>query len=166
MNGEAPPLPIVEQLVYRIAPFVMPLGFFIEVLYAYGSEFKGRRILERDSGSSQQPLPPRSWLLWCSAIVATPVLMVLLLNLAKDLHGGCVPFPASDHGGYWRNVGIWHIPGIACALVGLLAFIRAAPVSASKLNRIVRALIYGAGMFLFHGEVFAYVQYADMCHAG
>jgi hypothetical protein len=164
INGEAPPLPILEQLMYRVVPFVIPAAFFIEVLYAYRSEFKRRYILETDS--PLPPILPKSWLLWSVSIVAIPLLMVLLLNLAKDQHGGCIPFPTSGHGGYWKDEGIWHIPAIACALVGLVVFMRAAPADASKINRIVRALIYSTGMLLFHGEVFSYVQYANMCHVG
>lgn len=166
INGEAPPLPIAEQLMSRVAPFVIPALFFIEVLYAYGMEFSRGRVAEADARSSLRPMPPRSWTLWCFAVVAVPALMALLLEFAKDQHGGCIPFPTSNHSGYWKDAGVWHIPAIACVLVGLLAFMRATPVDASKINRIVRALIYSAGMLLFHGEIFAYVQYADMCHPG
>jgi hypothetical protein len=164
INGDAPPLPIVQQLIYRIVPFVVPSAFFIEVLCAYGPEFKWRRSAEGDTGSSQRPSLPRSWLLWCWAILATPALMVLVLNFAKDLNGGCIPFPPPVHGGHWKYEEIWHIPALICAFVGLLAFIAAAPAKARKMNLGVRALIYGAGILAFHGEVFSYTQYAEMCH--
>ncbi len=42
----------------------------------------------------------------------------------------------------------------------------AAPVEASRRNRVVRAVLYAAAMFLFYGEVTAYIRYGRLCSPG
>jgi hypothetical protein len=91
INGEAPPLPIWEELARYIAPFGIGTVFFIEVLYAFRGEFKfSRRTLVAGDLASSLPTPPRSWTLWSLAVIAIPTLVVFLSTWDLRLAGGCI----------------------------------------------------------------------------
>ena len=98
VDGDSPPLPIWEQLMYLVAPLVIPSMFFIEVLCAYEPEFRRSRVSETTPALRTTPaLVPRSWVLWCMAVFAIPVLLVAFLNLDIRLMGGCLPMSPAPH---------------------------------------------------------------------
>jgi hypothetical protein len=160
VDGDLPPLPIWEQLIYRVAPLVIPATFFIEVLHAYGSEFQWPRGSEAAAANSAsaRPTPPRSWLLWCLGVIAVPALLVVPLNLDIRRKGGCIPIDAQGHS--WL---LWTILPLVGVALGLLVFLRAAPANATRLNRTVRALAYSAGMLLFYVDISSYLGLNSLC---
>jgi len=164
IDGAAPPLPIWQQLVELVAPVAVPSVFFIEMLHAYKDEFR----LVSDSSvkperTTPQLLPPRSWLMWCLAVFGIPAIIIVLLNLDIRLLGGCIPISASVSGEQERAVDLWRIPPLAGVTVGLLIFLFAAPKDASKTNRMIRALVYAAGMLWFYASVSSYLGLTSLC---
>jgi len=159
VDGDLPPLPIWEQLMYRVVPLVIPAMFFIEVLHAYGSEFQWPDGSAAAANSIiGRPTPPRSWLFWCLGVIATPALLVVLLNLDIRLKGGCIPIDAQGHS--WL---LWTILPLVCVVLGLLVFLRAAPADVTRLNRTVRGLAYAAGMLLFYVDISSYLGLNSLC---
>ena len=163
INAAAPPGPIWEPLIFRVAPFAIPAAFAIELLYAYRSEFKSNRVSALAAPRSSGPQLPRSWTLWSLAVIGTPATIVALLCLDLEIKGTCIPMLAPANGPYGLFDPLWTILPLACAAVGLLAFLRAAPVEASRRNRVVRAILYAAAMFLFYSEVAGYIRYERFC---
>jgi hypothetical protein len=163
-DSAAPPLPIWQQLVELVAPVAIPSVFFIEMLHAYKDEFRwlSDSWVKADR-STPQLLPPRSWLMWCLAVFGVPVITVALLNLDIRLLGGCIPFAASVSGEQERAVDLWHIPPLAGVTVGLLVFLLAAPKDVSNINRMIRALVYAAGMLWFYACVSSYLGRTSLC---
>ena len=158
VDGDFPPLPIWEQLMYRVAPIVIPAMFFIEVLHDYGSEFRWPLGSAAAANSATaRPNPPRSWLFWCLGVIATPALIVVLQNLDIRLKGGCMQIDEQGHS--WL---LWSILPVVSVVVGLLAFLRAAPAGASRTHRTVRALAYIAGMLLFYGDTSGYIGFYSL----
>jgi hypothetical protein len=165
INGDAPPLPVWEQLMYSVAPLFIPAVFCIEVLYAYKGEFSWPRASRPVEGVGYAPtMLPRSWILWCTGMFVIPVLLVALLNLDMRLAGGCISIsPTFGHGPryHWvfREGSVW-----VCAILGAFVVLRAAPASASRCNKIVRALAYTAGMLWFGSNVVGYLTvFGNLC---
>jgi hypothetical protein len=163
VDGESLPLPIWEQLMYLVAPLVIPSVFFIEVLCAYKPEFRWRRVSEATPALRTTPaLVPRSWVLWCIAVFAIPVLLVAFLNLDIRIRGGCLPMSPAAHQGSPYSRSLWISAILACG-AGLLIFLRAAPAKASRLNKVVRTIIYCAGMLWFYSNVSNYLMLTSFC---
>ena len=163
VDGDSPPLPIWEQLMYLVAPLVIPSVFFIEVLCACKAEFRWRRVSEATPALRTTPaLVPRSWVLWCIAVFAIPVLLVTFLNLDIRLRGGCLPMSPAAHQGSPYSRSLWISAVLACG-AGLLVFLRAAPAKASRLNKVVRTIIYCAGMLWFYSNVSNYLMLTSFC---
>ncbi len=163
VDGDSPPLPIWEQLMYLVAPLFIPSVFFVEVLCAYKPEFRWRRVLEATPPPRTIPaLVPRSWVLWCMAVFAIPALLVAFLNLDIRLMGGCLPMSPAAHQGSPYSRSLWISSILACG-VGLLVFLRAAPAKASRLNMVVRTIIYCAGMLWFYSNVSNYLMLISFC---
>jgi hypothetical protein len=161
VDGEFPPLPVWEQLIYRVAPLFVPAVFLIELLFAYGCEFKWERASEQAVDRPRsRPMPPRSWLLWCLAVLATPVLIVGALNFAIYVRSGCVHYRQADMGP------LWSILPLACIALGIFVFMRAAPAEASRVNKVIRALTYALVMLLFYGDVTGYLELQKLCSFG
>lgn len=165
INGDAPPLPVWEQLTYSVAPLFIPAVFCIEVLYAYKGEFSWSRASRPVVGGGYaSTMLPRSWILWCTGVFVIPVLLVALLNLDMRLAGGCISIsPTFGHGPRYhrvlREVSVW-----VCVILGLLVVLRAAPASASWCNKLVRALTYTAGMLWFDSNVVGYLRvFGNLC---
>ena len=162
VDGDEPPLPIWEQLMYRVVPLVIPAMFFIEVLYAYGCEFQrspGREV--GASNSTAKPTPPRSWFLWCLAVIGTPALLVALLNLEIRLEGGCLPLGAKNQQAHGQP--LWIITPMICVALGLLLYLNAIPSTASRPNKIIRAVVYTGAILLFYGDVSSYLEITKFC---
>jgi hypothetical protein len=164
VDGDEPPLPIWEQLMYRVVPLVIPAMFFLEVLYAYGCEFQ--RPLGREDGAStrtetETPTLPRSWLLWCLAVVGAPALLVAVLNLRIRLEGGCLPPGEKNQPALGQP--LWMVPAMVCVALGLLLYLRAIPSVASRPNKIIRATFYTGTMLLFYGDVSSYLEMTNLC---
>jgi len=158
INGDAPPLPIWEQLMSSVAPMFIPAALCIEVLYAYKREFRWRAIEEENRPPTKLP---RSWILWCLGVFGTPILLVALLNLDVRLAGGCISPPG--HGSRYsqalRDISLW-----ICVIAGLALFLRAAPANADWRNRVVRSLVYIAGMLWFYSNARGYLMvYFNLC---
>lgn len=163
INGEAPPLPILEELAKYIAPLGIGAVFFIEVLHSYRSEFKFSRN-EPVAGdlASSLPTPPRSWSLWCLAVITVPALVVFLTIWDLQLAGGCIKLSEANS---WRGdpKTFRMIPVLISSCLGLLMFLRAGPVSASRRQLIVRAVVYAAVMLMFYGGIRNYLWYTSRC---
>lgn len=160
VDGDEPPLPIWGQLMYRVAPLFIPAIFFLEVLYAYGCEFQTPAwSLGSPSDIAPKPTPPRSWLLWCLAVIATPALLVMLLNLRFE--GGCLPLETNNNQVHGRP--IWIIPPMISVALGLLLYLHAMPSAASRPNKIARAVVYTGTMILFYGDVSSYLEITGFC---
>ena len=162
INGDAPPLPIWGQLMHSVAPVFIPAAFFIEILYAYKREFSWSRVSQAIEAADRPPtMLPRSWFLWCLGVFATPILLVALLNLDARLAGGCIS--PLDHGPRYsqalRAISPW-----VCVISGLVVFLRAAPANAGWRDRVVRSLIYIAGMLWFCSNARGYLMvYFNLC---
>jgi hypothetical protein len=154
MNGENPPLPIWQALNHEVVPVFVPVAFLIELLFAYGGEFRWDRASERSRSS---PMPPRSWLLWSAAVFAVPALMVTSQNRAIDLHKGCFEFGGVGMGPFW------HVLPYALISSGAALFLYAAPVGASRIHRTIRVIIYVVVMIFFLGNVGSYIEYRELC---
>jgi hypothetical protein len=162
VDGDQPPLPIWEQLMYRVVPLVIPAMFFLEVLYAYGCEFQ--RPLKQEDGAStrtETPTLPRSWLLWCLAVVGAPALLVALLNLGILLEGGCLAPWEKNQPAHGQPLCI--VPDMVCVALGLLLYLRAIPSVASRPNKIIRATVYTGTMLLFYADVSSYLEITNLC---
>jgi hypothetical protein len=164
INGDAPPLPIWQELVRYIAPFGIVSIFFIEVLYAYRNEFKfSRHTQVAGDLVVSQPSPPRSWTFWSLAVVAVPTLIVFLSTWDIELAGGCIKFYDShDARGDPSTFRI--IPVVFALVLGLLMFLRAAPTKASRRHLIVRLIVYATVMLMFYGGIRNYLRYNNLCH--
>jgi len=164
IDGDAPPLPIWQQLLYRFSPYIIPAVFFIEVLYGYRSEFQHVRVNNNAvDHSAVSATPPSSWLLWSAGVFATPILIVLLLELAIQLKGGCIQLPTSDNNAPVQYGNIWHIAPIACIALGLFVFLKAAPAQTTRNILLARALIYLICMLNFYAEVSSYIAFTNFC---
>jgi hypothetical protein len=163
INGDAPPGPVWQQFLYQVAPVAAPSAFFIEMLCAYRREFRKVGLEDDASIASLQPEPPRSWPLWVLSTMVVPALLLLALNLAIARAGGCISYPL------WGNTPqrsiwvVWGIVSYGCLGMGLIAFIRAAPVEARKIAVLIRALIYATGGLFFLSEIASWAQYTNMC---
>lgn len=162
VDGDSPTLPIWEQLIYLVAPLVIPSVFFIEVLCAYKLEFRWGGVSEAPALRTTPALVPRSWVLWCISVFAIPVLLVALLNLDIRLMGGCLPMPPAAHQGSPYSRSLWISAVLACG-AGVLLFLRAAPAKASRLNKVVRTIIYCAGILWFYFNVSNYLMLTSFC---
>jgi hypothetical protein len=163
INGEAPPLPIWEELAKYIAPFGIGAVFFIEALCAYGGEFKFSRdaLVAGDLGSSV-PTPPRSWTLWSLAVIAVPTLVVFLSTWDLQLAGGCIKL--RDLYDVRGDPSTFRItPVLFSIFLGLLIFLRAAPMNASRRHLIVRAIVYAVVMLMFYSGIRNYLWYTSRC---
>ena len=165
INGDAPPLPVWEQLMHWVAPVFIPAAFCIEVLYAYKGEFSWPRASRPVEGAGYVPtMLPRSWILWCTGVFVMPALLVALLNLDMRLAGGCISIsPTFGHGPHYHRV-FREISALVCGILGLLAVLRATPAGASWCNKVVRALTYTAGMLWFGSNVVGYLTvFGNLC---
>jgi hypothetical protein len=163
INGEAPPLPIWEELVRHIAPFGIGTLFFIEVLYAYRAEFKFSRDAKVAGDLAPSlPTPPRSWGLWCLAVIAFPTLTVFLSTWDLQLAGGCIKISESND---WRGDPSTFriIPVLISSVLGLLIFLRAAPIKASRRQLIARAIVYAVFMVMFYSGIRTHLWYTSRC---
>jgi hypothetical protein len=163
INGEAPPLPIWEELIRYIAPFGISALFFIEVLYAYRGEFKFSRD-EQVAGdlAPSRPAPPRSWAFWSLAVIAVPILVVFLSTWDIHLGGGCLKlYDSHDVRGDPSTFRI--VPVLFAIALGSLIFLRAAPANASRRHLIVRAIVYATVMLMFYGGIRNYLWYTSRC---
>lgn len=69
--------------------------------------------------------------------------------------------PAAHQGSpYSRS--LWISAVLACG-AGLLVFLRAAHAKASRLNRVVRTVIYRAGMLWFYSNFSNYLMLTGFC---
>jgi hypothetical protein len=163
INGDAPPLPIWQELVRYIAPFGIGTLFFIEVLYAYRGEFKFSRDTQVAGDLAPSiPTPPRSWILWSLAVIAVPALVVFLSTRDIQLAGGCIKlYDLHDVKGDPSTFRI--IPLLFAIILGLLIFLRAAPTNASRRHLIVRVTVYATVMFMFYGGIRNYLWYTSRC---
>jgi hypothetical protein len=163
INGEAPPLPIWEELARYLAPFGIGSVFFIEVLYAYRGEFKFSRDAQVAGDlASSLPAPPRSWTLWSLAVIAVPTLLVFLSTWDLKLAGGCIKLgDLSDIRGDQSICRI--IPVLISIVLGLLIFIQAAPMNASRRHLIVRATVYATVTLMFYGGIRNYLWCTSRC---
>ena len=163
INGDAPPLPIWEELAKYIAPFGIGTVFFIEVLYAYRGEFKFSRDTQVAGDLvSSLPNPPRSWTLWSLAVIAVPTLVVFLSTGDLQLAGGCIRLrDLHDVRGDPSTFRI--IPVLFSIFLGLLIFLRAAPMNASRRHLIVRAIVYATVILMFYSGIRNYLWYTSRC---
>jgi hypothetical protein len=163
INGEAPPLPIWEELAKYIAPFGIGTLFFIEALYAYKGEFKFSRDAQVAGDLTPSlPTPPRSWILWSFGVIAVPTFVVFLSTRDIQLAGGCIKLlDVYDVRGDPSTFRI--IPVLFSMALGSLIFLRAAPLHASRRHLIVRAIVYGTVILLFYGGIRNYLWYTSRC---
>jgi hypothetical protein len=163
INGDAPPLPIWEEIIRRIAPFGITAIFFIEVLYAFKGEFKfSRHTQVAGDLVPSRPLPPRSWPLWSLAVIAVPALVVFLSTWDIQLVGGCITLNASnDFRGDPSTFRV--VPVLFAIVLGSLIFLHAAPTNASRRHLIVRVIIYATVMLMFYGGLRNYLWYNNHC---
>jgi hypothetical protein len=158
INGEAPPLPIWEELAKYIAPYGVGTVFFIEVLYAYRGEFKFSRDGQAAGDrASSPPTPPRSWILWIIAVIAVPTLIVFLSIRDMRLSGGCIKWDPGSTSTFRI------IPTLIAIILGSLLFLRAAPANASRRHLIVRVAIYVTINLLFYSGIKNYLWYTNHC---
>jgi hypothetical protein len=163
INGEAPPLPIWQELARYIAPFGITALFFIEVLYAYRNEFKfSRHTQVAGDLVASQPAPPRSWIFWSLAVVAIPTLIVFLSTRDIQLAGGCIKFyDSQDARGDPSTFRL--IPVLLVIVLGSLIFLRAAPTNASRRHLIARVIVYATILLMFYGGIRNYLWYNNLC---
>lgn len=163
INGDAPPLPIWEELAKYIAPHGIGTLFFIEVLYGYRGEFKFSRDAQAAGDLHRPPpMPPRSWILWSLAVIGLPTLVVFLSTWDLQLAGGCINLRDLHDIRGGRSI-FRIIPVLISVVLGLLIFIRAAPMNASRRHLVVRAIVYATIMLMFYGGIRNYLWYNNRC---
>jgi len=159
------PLPVREQFVFGFAPLFILSAFFAEVLFAYGREFRWPRIPREVAAQSVSSPPlPRSWPLWCFAVIAIPAAIVESLAEATDLAGGCFANPlAASHNASIVVRFLWSNAPPGCIVLGLLAFLISSPSGERLWTKVIRALIYGATMYEIYEGARRYIELTHFC---
>jgi len=160
------PLPVREQFVFGFAPLFILSAFFAEVLFAYGREFRWPLVpREVVAQSFYSPPLPRSWPLWCFAVIAIPAAIVESLAVATDIAGGCLanPLAASQNANIVVRV-LWSNAPWGCIVLGLLAFLLSSPSGERLWTKVFRVLIYGVTMYELYEGAGRYIELTHFCY--